>query len=129
MYIIFIFASVCSLLSLVNHSLHRPSISVRTSSLLFCHLALKSSSFIGSSILLCTPFAKNLTQSVFSIKVGDQVSHPHETDKIVVLCIYIFTFLEQKTGKHHSEPNRRDFIQSSLNFINAIVICVVPEIF
>ena len=52
------------------------------------------SSLLGPNILLITIFS-NALSFLSSLNVSDQVSHPYKTtDKIIVLCILIFKFLD-----------------------------------
>jgi hypothetical protein len=53
-------------------------------------------SFLGLNILHSTPFS-NALSLCYSLNARDQVSHPYRTmDKITVLYILIFTFLESR---------------------------------
>jgi hypothetical protein len=53
-----------------------------------------TSSLLGPNILLSTLFS-NAFNLCSSVNVRDQVSHPYRsTDKIIVLCILIFMFLD-----------------------------------
>ena len=61
----------------------------------FLHFLLTSSP-LDSNILLRTPLPNTLSLHS-SLIVGDQVSHPYKTtDKIMILCILIFKFLDSK---------------------------------
>ena len=52
------------------------------------------SSLLGPNILLNTIFSNTL-RFLSSLNVNDQVSHPYKTTgKIIVLCIFIFKFLD-----------------------------------
>jgi hypothetical protein len=60
---------------------------------------------LGPNILLTTLFSKTLSLRS-SRNVSDQVSHPFKTpDKIIVLCIVIFIFLDIKLKGKDSAPN------------------------
>jgi len=52
-----------------------------------------TSSLLGPNILLNTLFSNNLSLHSY-LNVRDQVSHPYETGKIIVLYILIFKFLD-----------------------------------
>ena len=64
------------------------------------------SSLLGPNILISTLFSNTLTQRS-SLSVSDQVSHPFKTtDKIIILCIWIFIFLDSTLKyKLYSAPN------------------------
>ena len=58
--------------------------------------SLVTSSLLGPNILLITLFS-NTPSLRSSFNVSEQVSHPYKTiDKIIILCIFIFKFLDSK---------------------------------
>ena len=54
-----------------------------------------TSSLLGPNILLSTLFSNTLSPRS-SFNVSDHVSHPYKTDKIIILYILIFKFLDSK---------------------------------
>ena len=69
------------------------SLSSSLCSLLHTHF---TSSYLGTNILLSTLFS-DILSPCSSLSVSDQVSLPYKTKgKIIVLCIFIFIFLDSK---------------------------------
>jgi len=72
------------------------------------------SSLLGPNILLITLFL-NTVSLHSSLNVSNQVSHPYRTtDKITVLCIFIFTFLDNNCNTKDSVTNDSQHSLSSV---------------
>jgi hypothetical protein len=64
-----------------------------------------TSSFLNINILFNTLFSNTLRLRP-SLNVSDQVSHPHKiTNKIIVVYLFIFSFLDIKLEDRDSAPN------------------------
>ena len=71
-------------------------------------------SLLGPNIFLSTLFS-NILSLRSSLNVSNQVSHPYRTtDKITVLYIFIFTFLDNKCNTKDSATNDSQHSLSSL---------------
>jgi len=84
-------------------------------SLLHCPV---TSSLLGPTSFLSTPFSNTLPWFLHSY-VTDQVSYPHKTtDKIIVLCTSIFIFWTDnwKTGRTASAPNGSRYTPHSISY-------------
>ena len=63
-----------------------------------------TSSLLPPNILLKIPLSNTLSLRS-SLNVGDQVTHPYKTGKVIVRCIFIFKFLDSKLEDKNSAPN------------------------
>jgi hypothetical protein len=84
-----------------------------------------TSSILGPNILLRTLFSNTL--SLYStLNVRDQVSHPYRSDRIVVLYILTFTFLDSR--QDDKTLNRMitttGYIAMSVKKLNHIVLII-----
>jgi hypothetical protein len=88
------------------------------------------SSLLGPNILLSTPFS-NTFSLCFHLDVREQVSHPYKTtDKIIVLHILIFTFLDRRREGRSFWTEEYQALTEFNFLLNQILICNCrPQIF
>jgi len=70
----------------------------------FLHSPVTSSPLLGPNIFLRTLFSNTISPHS-SLNVSNHFSHPYKTDKIIVLYILIFIFLESKLEDKRFAPN------------------------